>query len=96
MLRILDKKNYKNLLLNIIAGFPTETIDDVKRTLEVLEQLNPYAIDVCRYVNSPFVDSNQFEQLATTEIQNHARIYSRVLKNRSIKIRVLGMAYKQI
>ncbi len=33
------KVNNKSLRLNIISGFPTETLEDVKRTLEVLKQL---------------------------------------------------------
>ena len=87
------QKKYKNLYLNIIAGFPTETLDDVKRTIEVLNKLKPYAVDVCRYTNSSFIDSNKYEQLTLTEIQEHARIYSRVLKKNSRKVKILGNGY---
>lgn len=86
--------HYKNLYLNIIAGFPTETLDDVYRTLEVLKQLSPYAVDVCRYTNSPFVDSSQYEQLTPAEIQDHTRVYSKVLRKRNIKTDIVGQGYK--
>lgn len=85
---------YKDLRLNIIAGFPTETFDDIYGTLEVLKQLNPYAVEVCRYTNSPFVDSSQYNQLTPTEIQEHTRIYAKVLRKRNIKVGIIGQGYK--
>lgn len=88
------QNNDKNLFLNIIAGFPTENIIDVNKTLEVLKELRPCQVDVCRYTNSPFVDSNKFNQLNFVEINEHARIYSKVLKKRNIKVNVNGQGYK--
>ncbi len=88
------KRNYKNLYLNIIAGFPTETLDDVRMTLDVLGHLKPYSVDICRYTNSKFVDSNQYEQLSPSVIQNHTRIYSKVLQRRNIKSDIVGIGYK--
>ena len=84
----------KKLRLNIISGFPTETLDDVYKTLEVLKQLSPDTVDICRYTNSSFVDSSQYEQLTTAEIQEHARIYSKVLKKRNIEANVVCEGYK--
>lgn len=86
--------NYKNLYLNIILGFPTETLADVKRTLEVLKQLDPYMVDVCRYTNSEFIDSSHYEQLTPAEIQDHTRIYSRTLQKRNVKVNIVGHGYK--
>lgn len=88
------KINDKDLYLNIISGFPTETLEDVKITLEVLKQLAPYTVDISRYTNSRFVDSNQYEQLSPEKIQEHTRIYSKVLKERKIKNRIVGEGYK--
>lgn len=89
------KINYKNLFLNIISGFPTETLDDVKRTLEVLKQLEPYMVDISRYENSEFVDSSRYDQLCPDEIQNHTRIYAKTLQKRNIKFCISeGDSYK--
>lgn len=88
------KINEKSLYLNIIAGFPTETLEDVKRTLEVLKQLDPYMVSICRYTNSQFVDSNCYKQLSPDEIQTHTRIYSKVLQKRKIKVDIAGTGYK--
>lgn len=87
-------KNEIKLYLNLIAGFPTETIEDVKETLEVLKQLKPYMIDICRYTNSTFVDSNSYEQLNPTIIQEHTRIYEKTLQKRKVETRIVGSGYK--
>lgn len=71
---------FKQLRITIISGFPTETLIDVSKTLEVLKQLNPGIVDICRYISSSFVDSSKFLRLLPEEIQEHTRIYSRVLK----------------
>ena len=88
------RTNYTNLYLNIIAGFPTETLEDVKRTLEVLKELDPFRVGICRYANSKFVDSSRYEQLSPSEIQEHARIYARTLQRRNVKVEVVGQGYK--
>ena len=82
------KRNYKDLYLNIIAGFPTETLEDVKITLDVLKQLDPYMVDICKYTNSEFIDSNRYEQLSPDEIQYHTRIYGKTLQKRNVKISI--------
>lgn len=84
--KTIRQNNHKDLRLNIISGFPTENIEDIKRTLTVLKELKPLVVDICRYTNSQFVDSNQFQQLSPTDIQTHTRIYSRALKKENIKI----------
>lgn len=85
---------FKRLRFTIISGFPTETLDDVHKTLDVLKQLNPSIVDICRYINSSFVDSSKFEQLLPEEIQEHTRIYSRVLKKRSVNTLIYYPEYK--
>lgn len=89
----IKEKHYKELCINIIAGFPTETIYDIKKTLEVLKNIDPEKVHICRYINSSFVDSNQYQQLTPEEIQNHARIYEKVLTRRKVQVNMLGSAY---
>lgn len=86
--KYIGQDNYKKLYLNVISGFPTENIDDVRRTLEVLEQLDPYMVYLFKYINSSFVDSNRFDQLIDKDIRNHTSIYSKTLKKRGIKYRI--------
>lgn len=88
------KKYPRNLRLNVISGFPTETMEDVFISLEVLKRLDPKEIDLCRYTNSKIVDSNKYEQLTPEEIQEHTRIYEKVLRKRNVKTNIVGNGYK--
>lgn len=90
----IKKKYERRLRLNVISGFPTETMDDIKKTLEVLKELNPNIIDLCRYTNSKIVDSNNYPQLTPNEIEEHTRVYSKVLRRRGIKTNINGNGYK--
>ena len=80
--RFVETVNKKEILhLNLIAGFPSETMDDVKATLEVLRRIREYLklVAITRYMDSPFVDSHKYAQLDNSEIKDHARIYQKVL-----------------
>lgn len=96
---LIDFVNYvrelysKRLYLSIIAGFPTETMDDVRMTLEILKQLEPAYVDICRYTDSSFVDSHKLEQLEPRVIKKRARIYDRGLKRCGIDAKVGGFDY---
>ena len=78
-----------SLILNIIAGFPTETSDDINLTLEVLRQVNPMFVNVIEYINSRYVGSNQYPQLNNQEIENHAEEYMLTLSKRGTKSRII-------
>ncbi|MCX4364179.1 MAG: radical SAM protein [Bacilli bacterium] len=80
-------QEYKKMLdINIIAGFPTETLDEVKKTMMVLKELKDYLglVNVCKYSDSTFVASHNLEQLPKEKIEEHARIYSKFLKHEGI------------
>lgn len=76
-----------------MLDFQPEIIEDIKLTLEVLKLLNPSTVDICRYTNSKFVDSNKYPQLSPTEIENHTRIYQKVLSRRKINTMITGKSY---
>ncbi len=85
------KKFYsKELDLNIISGLPTETIDDIKDTLKVLEIVKPYRVNICKYCNSNFLDLNSLPQLSNEQISNNTRIYSNVLTRRKVRNQIIG------
>lgn len=89
----ISEKYPKDLLLNIIAGFPTENMEDIKATLKVLKLISPTTVDICRYTNSEFVDSNKYPQLTPTEIEDHTRIYQKVLSKRKVDTIITGKGY---
>jgi len=89
----IEESNIKNsLVLNIIAGFPTETIEDIELTLEVLQRIKPYIneVAICNYFNSSCIDSNQYESLEKNEITHHAEIYQKVLSKRGVHTNIFS------
>ena len=72
--------------LNIIAGFPTETIEDIELTIELLQRIKQYIknVDIIRYINSNSIDSNNYAQYERSTIVEHANIYQKELSKRGI------------
>ena len=87
-------KKKLDLGLNIISGFPTETLEDVYLTLDTLDILKPNNVDICVYTNSVFVDSSIYEQLSAEEIKEHTKIYQNVLRQRGVAISTVGLRNK--
>ncbi len=78
--------NYERRLdLNIISGLPTESIDDVKATLEVLGEIAPYSVNICEYTNSSMLRLSKYPQLSDEEMRNHTMIYEEELRRRRVK-----------
>lgn len=80
----------KTFHLNIISGFPTETIDDCLETLSVLKQVNPEIVNINTYLDSEFIPSHNLEQLSSSDLRLHPKIYSKILKNNSIEYKING------
>ncbi len=93
-IKCIKSKKDKDLSLSIIAGFPTENLEDVKMTLQALKEISPTYVDICRYTDSPFIPSHNFEQLSPDIIQEHARIYSKVLRKRNVDSTIRLYSYK--
>lgn len=90
-LRFVEKisaKYPKSYVLNIIAGFPTETKEDIQWTLDILKDLDLSQVNILKYINSEGTPSFQLEQLAPNEIEKHAKKYQKFLSNRNVKNRI--------
>ncbi|MEE3343486.1 MAG: radical SAM protein [Bacilli bacterium] len=74
----------KTFVLNIIAGFPTETLEDIKLTLDILKNLNLEKVNVIEYIDSEIVPSSNLVQLSDEEIEKHSKIYQKVLSSRNV------------
>ncbi len=74
----------------IIAGFPTETLEDCKRTIEALRKIKPYIVFISKYCDSSFVTSHKYPKLTQEEIDKHADIYARALTKANIKCKILN------
>jgi len=81
----ISSKYNKDYYLPIIAGYPSETMEDLIKTLEVLSIIKPVHVDIAAYADSPFVLSHQHEgHLDAETIHDRARIYQRVLNHRGV------------
>lgn len=57
----------------MIAGFPTETIDDLKRTIDTFYELDINPAYIWPYINSPFIKSNDYPQYNKNYIDTATR-----------------------
>ncbi len=82
----INQEYLKMLDVNIVAGFPTETMEDVKATIKALKDIKEYLakVTVCRYKDSAFVASHSLEQLDKRTIQKHAKAYTKFLQKEDI------------
>lgn len=81
------QRHYVHLYTNIISGFPTETMDDVNKTLDLLSLVKPKKVVVSNYSDSPFVASHNLPQLSNEEIRKHTEVYKRELTKLKIPAR---------
>lgn len=72
----------KELNTDIIAGFPTETSEDIQLTMQLLDTIRPQEIMIRKYQNSPYIPSGKYPQLSDEEINDHFNTYIKELKLR--------------
>lgn len=80
------QRHYVHLYTNIISGFPTESEEDVNKTIALLSYVRPKKVVVSNYVDSPFVASHNLPQLTQEEINSHTDIYKSELR----RLRILA------
>lgn len=80
----------KYSFINIVSGFPTETIEECIMTLKVLKEIKPNLVNINTYADSPFIPSHNFERLSNEEIKQHTKIYKRALKSYGISSQING------
>ena len=80
----------KGSFINIVSGFPTETLEDCSMTLRVLKEINPKLVNINVYADSPFIPSHNLELLSNEEIKQHTKIYRRGLKSYGISTQING------
>lgn len=87
----INQDSTKKLSTNITAGFPTETMDNVKATIHALNEFKPYLVwaNVCEYKDSFFVKSHSLEQLSKEIIQDHTKVYSKFLQHENIPFTII-------
>ena len=59
---------------DIIVGFPTETENDFEQTLKLLEETNPYIVNLSRYSQRPGTDAAEMKQIDVSEVKRRSKI----------------------
>ena len=84
--KIID--NFKNKFPNIsistdiIVGFPTETEEQFKNSIKLLEKLRPDIVNITRFSARPYTKAKIIKGRVKTEIvKNRSRIISEISKN---------------
>lgn len=77
--KLLNQNGITIYSLNVIVGFPTETIDDIYETINVISRIKPSSICLCGYNDSSFAISHNYNILPLNQIEKHLEIYRQKL-----------------
>ena len=78
--RIKKERPDISIRTEIIVGFPEETLDNLKRTIDLLYELNINPAYIWPYVNSPYIKSNDYHQYKKNYIFTATRYAEEKLK----------------
>jgi len=62
------------LVTDIIVGFPTESGEAFRRTLELVEEIRPDKVNLSKFSPLPGTDASRFKQLSSEEVAERSRI----------------------
>lgn len=76
------RKEIPNIRIStdIIVGYPTETEEDFKRTLELIKEIKPDVLNISRFSARPGTRASKLKQLTTEEIKKRSRILTEEFK----------------
>lgn len=70
---------------DIICGFPTETENDFKETLDIMKRTMPDIINISKYSSMDLTDASGFKQLPSETIKNRSQKMTLLHKEISLK-----------
>ena len=59
---------------DVIVGFPTETEEDFKKTLELLQETKPDIVNLSRYSQRPGTDAAEMKQIDVLQVKKRSKI----------------------
>ncbi|MEM2419266.1 MAG: radical SAM protein, partial [Candidatus Hadarchaeales archaeon] len=62
------------LVTDIIVGFPTESGEAFRRTLELVEEIRPDKVNLSKFSPLPGTDASRLKQLSSEEVAERSRI----------------------
>jgi len=61
-----------NISTDIIVGYPTETYNDFKKTVEVIQLTRPDIINISKFSSRPGTEAHKLKQLPPSEIKKRS------------------------
>ncbi|MEM4266579.1 MAG: tRNA (N(6)-L-threonylcarbamoyladenosine(37)-C(2))-methylthiotransferase [Candidatus Nanoarchaeia archaeon] len=62
-----------NIATDIIAGYPTETEEDFKKTLELIKEVKPEVLNISKFAPRPKTEAAKLKQLRTEIIKERSK-----------------------
>ena len=59
---------------DIIVGFPSETEEDFKKTVDLLEETRPDVVNLSRYSARPGTDAAEWQQIEVSEVKRRSKV----------------------
>ena len=81
------KKRFTNFTIStdVIVGFPSETIEDFEKTVELLDETRPDIVNLSRYSARPGTEAAEWKQIDVTEVKRRSKIIFEQINKISIE-----------
>jgi MiaB-like tRNA modifying enzyme len=83
--KIKEKFEKFTISTDIIVGFPSETENDFKKTVEILEETRPDVVNLSRYSARPGTEAAEMEQIDVAEVKRRSRILFNLINKISLE-----------
>ena len=81
------KQRFENFTIStdIIVGFPTETEEDFKKTVTLLNETKPDVVNLSKFSPRPGTDASQLKQIDAEEVKRRSKIIFEQINKISLK-----------
>ena len=83
--RFRDKFNSFTISTDIIVGYPTETQDDFKKTMDLLNETRPDIVNLSRYSKRPGTEAAEMVQIDVLEVKKRSKQVSELVNSISLE-----------
>ena len=78
-----SKRRFENFTIStdIIVGFPSETEEDFKKTVKLIDETRPEVVNLSRYSARPGTEAAEWEQIDVSEVKRRSKkIFEQISK----------------
>jgi tRNA A37 methylthiotransferase MiaB len=83
--RFRDKFGSFTISTDIIVGYPTETQDDFKKTMDLLNETRPDIVNLSRYSKRPGTEAAEMAQIDVLEVKKRSKQVSELVNSISLE-----------